>query len=265
MALFTDKRELSSQARNHKFENTQGILKTTSLALLGYNPDGTKNTWGKTIGGSTPVGHYLAKEIATGDSKEVIDSAEGEVWNSTLATAFLATNFIGLGGGSKAASAATNSVGNAATQTATNSVGKNITQRATNTLANTAIQVGKDRAMQKLNDSYSEQNKSGETNTAEGSGDLSEGDMIKYQKYMDENPEGTIEDFQSKEGIINSEQTDIDKKEKNVESWGKAASYIPIVGDVANVIAARKGITNKLEDTKKEISSRSYKTEFNYL
>ena len=46
MALFTDKRELARQPEYVPMETATGLRKV-GLGVLGYNPQGGLNTWGK--------------------------------------------------------------------------------------------------------------------------------------------------------------------------------------------------------------------------
>lgn len=103
MALFTDKREQDRQGRHRNMRKVSGG-KAAGLELLGYNPDGTRNTWGKInplIGGG--VTNKIASSIAKGtDTGDVLEAGQGEAWNNTLNKAALAANIATLGGSSAA-------------------------------------------------------------------------------------------------------------------------------------------------------------------
>lgn len=106
MALFSDKRELDRQSRHRNMRKVTGD-KAASLELLGYNPDGTRNTWGKInplVGGG--VTNAIASSVAKGtDTGDVLKAGQGEAWSNTLNKAALAANIATLGGSSAAVGA----------------------------------------------------------------------------------------------------------------------------------------------------------------
>lgn len=105
MALFTDSRELSVQEKHRPFQGVKGWRKN-ALALLGYNSDGTKNTFGEIFGhGNVLLDHYAPKMIAEKDTKKVIDSAEGSEWTNQIASFEAAKDIVSLVGGGGAGAA----------------------------------------------------------------------------------------------------------------------------------------------------------------
>lgn len=279
MALFTDTRELDRQGRNRRFEPVKGWRKT-ALSVLGYKSDGTKNAFGKTLGtGNVLTDHYIPKWIAGKDSDtgQVIDSGEGEEWNKQIATAKLAAEIITFGAASGAGSAAgaagastAGTAGATAGATAGTAAGTSTASAVGTTGAATAggnagqammsqasENAAKKSSMDALNSGYSEQTIDGVTTTTIGGVDLSEEDMANWQKYMEENPEGTIEDFKATQDT-----------EKNGENLIKAADKmkgVPFVGNLMEAISARPKIDNQLRSTKRGITNQQNLQTFNYL
>ncbi|MHA2219124.1 MAG: hypothetical protein ACXACY_24665, partial [Candidatus Hodarchaeales archaeon] len=240
----------------------------TALSVLGYKADGTKNWFGNTIGtGNVLTDHYVPKWIAGKDSDvgQVIDSAESENWSKQINTAKLALNVISLGaaggatGGASAAAGAGASAGaSAGTSTAAQVGTTGAITAAGNTgqtmMSNAAEKTAKDASMDALNSGYSEQTIDGVTTTTVGGVELSEEDIADWEKYLKENPEGTIEGFKA-------EKDEADQLNKAA----KKTKAIPIVGDIINLVADRKNIDKKLKDTKKELRSQKSLQTFNYL
>jgi len=251
MALFTDTRELNRQARNREFNPVTG-LKKTALAALGYKADGTKNWWGNTVM-NNPIAHYASKHIAgkESDTGEVIDSSETESWQSFGATAKMALNIITLGQASAATSAAT------AATTAGTTAATTAAKTGTETMAAASEQTAKDASMDALNNGYSEQTIDGVTTTSVGGVDLSEEDMVNWQKYMEDNPGGTIEDFQATQ--------EAGKKAKQAANAAKITKNLPIIGDAVNMVATRSAEEAKLKNTKRGIRNQQNLETFNYL
>jgi hypothetical protein len=276
MALFTDTRELDRQGTNRRFKPVKG-WKKTALSVFGYNADGTKNSFGKTLGhGNVLMDHYIPKWIAGKDSDtgQVIDSAEDEEWNKQIATAKLAAEIVtfgaasgagsaaGAAGGAGTAGATAGTAGTAAGTSTAGAVGATGAATAGGNAGQAAMskaseQTAKNASMDALNSGYSEQTIDGVTTTSVGGMDLSEEDMGKWQKYMEENPEGTIEDFKATQDT-----------EKNGEGLIKAAEKtngIPFVGNLMDAISARPKIDNKLRGTKRGITNQQNLKTFNYL
>ena len=101
MAIFKRQEELQIQQKPKNFNNVKGGLKRSAMTLLGYNSDGSKNTFGKYFGhGNVAVDYYAPKALAKGtDSEDVIESSKGEQWGEQKASFDVAKNFIGGGGG----------------------------------------------------------------------------------------------------------------------------------------------------------------------
>ena len=286
MALFTDTRELDRQATNRQFNQVTG-WKKAALYALGYKSDGTKNWYGKSFGhGNILLDHYAPKWIAGKDSDtgQVIDSAESEEWGKQMATAKFASELITLGataGAGSAAGAAGASTAGTAGATAGATAGTAAgTTAATTAGTSTAAQVGttgavtaagntgqtmatqasenaaKNASMDALNSGYSEQTIDGVTTTNIGGVDLSEEDMANWQKYMEENPEGTIEDFQA---------TQQGNKNENALKAMDKTKGIPLVGSLTEAIAYRPIIADKLRTTKRGITNQQNLKTFNYL
>ena len=213
MALFTDTAELNRQERHRNFRKTTGNKKV-ALSMLGYKDDGTKNTFGNIIG-SGIGGHLLAKSIATGDTKDVIASSTGEEIGSQMATAKFAMNFIGGGAGNQLlGKMGMGKAGGAIGADAVGGIGEQAAKKA---------------SMDALNSGYSEQTIGGKTVTSIGGVDLDEDSLAKYNKFMEENPEGTMEEFQSTQGGVG----------KGVLTAAKAT---PILGDLVDVVATRTAL-----------------------
>lgn len=103
MAIFNDVSEVDRASGYTKpFEKTKGARKF-GLAILGYNADGTKNTFGKYFGhGNVLLDHYAPKALAQGDSKQVINANESSSWGEQTGSAEVASSFVGGGAGSAA-------------------------------------------------------------------------------------------------------------------------------------------------------------------
>jgi len=272
MALFTDTRELDRQGTNREFNRITGWRKT-ALSVLGYKSDGTKNGFGKTIGtGNILTDHYIPKWIAgkNSDVGQVIDSAEGEEWNKQIATAKLAAEVITLGAASGAGSAASAAGVGASTTGATagtaakvGAIGavpdgtKAIGASGKEIMSQAEENVAKNASMDALNSSYSEQTINGVTTTSVNGMDLSEEDMANWQKYMQDNPEGTIEDFKAIQ--------DAEQKGEGLMKAAEKTKGIPLVGNLMDAIAARPAINNQLRSAKRGITDQQNLQTFNYL
>jgi hypothetical protein len=269
MALFTDTRELDRQGTNRRFNRATG-WKKTALSVLGYQSDGTKNWFGKTFGhGNVLMDHYIPKWIAGKDSDtgQVIDSAEGDEWNKQIATAKLAGEIITFGAASGAGSAAgaAGGAGTAGTAAGTSTAGAVGTTGAATAggnagqaaMSKASEQTAKNASMDALNSGYSEQTIDGVTTTSVGGMELSEEDMADWQKYMEENPEGTIEDFKATQ--------DTEKKGEGLIKAADKMEGVPFVGNLMDAISARAKIDNQLRTTKRGITNQQNLKTFNYL
>ena len=276
MALFTDTRELDRQGTNRRFNRATG-WKKTALSIFGYNADGTKNSFGKTIGwGNVLMDHYIPKWVAGKDSDtgQVIDSAEGEEWNKQIATAKLAGEIItfgaasgagsaaGAAGGAGTAGATAGTAGTAAGTSTAGAVGTTGAATAGGNAGQAMISQASENAAKKssmdaLNSGYSEQTIDGVTTTSVGGMELSEEDMADWQKYMEENPEGTIEDFKATQ--------DTEQKGEGLIKAADKMEGVPFVGNLMDAISARAKIDNQLRTSKRGITNQQNLKTFNYL
>tara|TARA_R110000772_G_scaffold87011_4_gene181685 strand:- start:1445 stop:2248 length:804 start_codon:yes stop_codon:yes gene_type:complete len=267
MALFTDTRELDRQGSIKPFRGVTGFKKT-ALAALGYNPDGTRNWWGKTVM-NNPGSHYASKHIAgkESDTGKVIDSSETESWQAFGATAKMALNLITLGGASGATAGASaagtaaagggTAAGTTAATSAATTAGTTAAKTGTQAMAAASEQTAKDASMDALNSNYSEQTIDGVTTTSVGDFDLNEDEMLEWQQYLEKNPEATMEEFQAEQGLT--------KEAKQAANAAKMTKAIPIIGDAANMVATRAAESSQLKKEKKRLSEIQNKQTFNYL
>jgi len=266
MAIFNDVRDIErTGGRTKPFEKTTGWRKN-ALSILGYNDDGTKNTFGKYFGhGNVLLDHYAPRALAKGDSKEVIASGEADNWGSQFASAQYATNFIGGGsgggigsmfkkdGGGEAGSGidgSSDATGGVQSDTNTNTSSFNNVQELYSTKKN-------DEALAKLNynvNSY-EDNKSMDDDSILDESDyvnddsLYDDELLKEKDYINLDENG--------EEILDADDKEISGLGKGKESMDK----IPVVGGLvggALGVKQKELITAKnLERKRNEIRRKS--------
>lgn len=260
MALFTDTRELDRQGRHRNFRGVTGIKKE-ALMMLGYNADGTKNKFGQIAGhGNVLMDHYVPKMVAGKDSDtgKVIDAAESEEWNKQMATAKLAMNFVGGGmtGGSGGGESGGGAMGALGGMFGGGGDKSSETPNA-DAMAKVDADANKNAAMDKLNSGYSEQTIDGVTTTTIDGVALDPESLSKYNSYMEENPEGTVQEFKTLQ--------DEEEEGKGLVKAADSTEAIPILGDLMGAVASRVPIDNALNAKKKEIERQSSTQNFNYL
>lgn len=285
MALFTDTRELDRQGRNKQFELATGEKKI-ALEVLGYNADGTKNTFGKTFGhGNVLMDSIIPGEIAGKDSDvgKVIndpdaEAAEMEKQNQVRGIVKGIMGMSGGTGGSDGGGGVSGIIGgmtgsgggatgdatggSAGAMAKTGSAGavpdgtKAVGPSGTEIMSQAEETAAKNSSMDALNSGYSDQTISGVTTTNVEGANLSEEELANWDKYMEENPEGTMEDFQAK-------QKDGGKgSESGIEA---VTDSIPIIGNVVGAITARSTIQNALISAKRGVTDEQNLQTFNYL
>ena len=283
MAIFEKQNELQQQDRYRNFTPTKG-WKKGALAVLGYNADGTKNTFGKYLGhGNVLLDHYVPQALAEGDTKEVIASGEEEEWGHQMASFNVAKNFIGGGGGAAGGMMGGESGGNGGGGMASmfgqggggaggngsmmgntmnaamgGSGGSNSMQSkmggATNSMfgksGNNGVDtMNSDAAMKSAND--------GLDKGIDDSDILNEiDDPTNYENYS------TEADYKAANGI----DSGVSSETKTASAIGDAGGSIPILGDVAKSFQAKFAAADVRDKKKKSMMRQTVNSgDYNYL
>mgnify|MGYP003672415922 CR=1 FL=1 len=255
MAVFTNTRDLLQQKQSREFKKQTG-WKKTAMAAMGYNDDGTKNTFGKYFGhGNVLMDSYIPGMLAKGsDGEEVIKSQRGAEWKKQIDVVKFIGNFVGGGaaGGAVGAGAGASAVGGGLAKTGsgllssssskTNILGNNISNFGQNT--GTAFAGGGGAG-----------NSSSQSMFKVGPGkDLVNDINLKTEQEElpdeDNYVQGDIEVDTPNEQEYNYE-SDATKVSK---STSKVTSSIPIAGEAAGIYTQQLAIADGLENAKKKIA-----------
>lgn len=230
MAIFTDSRELSRQARNREFDRIKGWRKG-AMAILGYKDDGSLNTWGKITGvtGTRIPQRIIANQLAKGsDAKEVLKSTNDEFIANELARGKFAFDVaktaitLGAGGGAGGASSAASGVTTGTvTESASSAVGSSAVDSGTSML--------KSQAGQNLTDAVKKQG----TDAAIDATTNAVENMTK-----DKTDSEIVDDIDADEDAMTeeekAEQEQFDNKMNNAKKAQKVMKAVPLIGDVAS-------------------------------
>lgn len=259
MAIFKRQEELQIQQKPKNFNNVKGGLKRSAMTLLGYNSDGSKNTFGKYFGhGNVAVDYYAPKALAKGtDSEDVIESSKGEQWGEQKASFDVAKNFIGGGGGKGAGKGMMSKFGGMFGQGGGGAAGQgtkagNFTSGLFGGSGGSSIGAKGSKMSGVMGESASE-------NGIQSAGieDVqNEAAMDSAKQSLEDGiADVNADDYDSENGFISDEDAEFDEAGKLGKST-KPVSKLPILGDIAKSYQAKFATADKLKNTRNKMMTR---------
>jgi hypothetical protein len=269
MAVFTSTRQLSQQKKHKSFKKVEG-WKADALQMMGYNDDGTKNAFGKYLGGS--VGMTIGANVLSSgtDSGEVIASQRESEMNHQMGVVGLIGEIWGMGGSggggegaaasgganSGAGGAATSGVGTTAASTGKKGVNPSVAG------GNNASKVGGGSSQSATSEMFKQSGKSGNSQAQQAlSQKLQAQDKDSVMEQMMKDAEGmTAEELLAMEDSYNtgdSENITGEGGNKDLNSAAGATDSIPVAGTAVGLYAEKMAIADAHKAERDKLANRT--------